>query len=287
MEALDIKENGIYVDVTFGGGGHSRAILERIGKGKLIAFDQDPDAWNNKIEDERFTLVRQNFRNMLNYLKYQNLVPVNGILADLGISSRQIDDPGRGFSTRFDHRLDMRMSQAGSKTAGQVINEYTEKQLQHIFSSYGEIRNSKTLASAIVNARSKGAIETVNSLKEILASLVSPANRNQYYAQVFQAIRIEVNDELEALKELLVQSSEALLKGGRLVVMSYHSLEDRLVKNFISQGKTEGEAEKDVYGNRLNIPFRAINKKPVTPSEAEIKSNPRSRSAKLRIAEKL
>jgi len=286
LHALNIMENGIYVDATFGGGGHSKAILDRLKTGKLIAFDQDPDAWSNTIENKNFILIRQNFRFMLNYLKYQNSLPVNGILADLGISSHQIDDASRGFSTRYDNELDMRMSRSG-KSARQVVNEYSGQQLQHVFSAYGEIRNARTLAGAIISARALNPVETVNQLKEILSSNSTKANFSQYSAQVFQAIRIEVNDELEALRQLLQQSSEALATGGRLAVLSYHSLEDRIVKNFINQGKTEGEAEKDVYGNRLNIPFRPVNKKPLVPSEREIKENPRARSAKLRIAEKI
>jgi 16S rRNA (cytosine1402-N4)-methyltransferase len=287
IEALNIKEDGIYVDATFGGGGHSKAILEKLNTGKLIAFDQDPDAWNNELTDKNFILIKQNFRFMLNYLKYQNVLPVDGILADLGISSHQIDDPSRGFSTRFENELDMRMSRSGNKSAKKIINEYSADQLQRIFSEYGEVRNAKTLANAIVKARSEKAVETVNDLKKILDALVSGQHIHQYYAQVFQAIRIEVNEELEALKQLLQQSSLVLTKGGRLAVISYHSLEDRLVKNFFNHGTFEGEAEKDVYGNRLNIPFKPVNKKPKTPSAEEIKINQRSRSAKLRVAEKI
>lgn len=287
IEALNINEEGTYIDVTYGGGGHSKAILEKLKNGKLLAFDQDPDAWKNSIDDNRFTLIKQNFRYMLNYLKHQNVLPVNGILADLGISSHQIDDPSRGFSTRFENDLDMRMNKTGIKSAKTIINDYSESKLQGIFSAYGEIRNARTLAQAIVKARNIKPVETVNELKAILNSCLTSTNPNQYYAQVFQALRIEVNEELDALKQLLEQSSEALIRGGRLVIMSYHSLEDRLVKNYINQGKFEGDAEKDVYGNRLNIPFKAINKRPVMASEDEIKINPRARSAKLRVAEKI
>jgi len=287
MDALNIKEDGIYVDVTFGGGGHSRAILKKLKNGKLIAFDQDPDAWNNQPSDKNFSLIKQNFRFMLNYLKYQNCLPVDGILADLGVSSHQFDDRTRGFSTRFDNALDMRMSQSGKKSAKTIINEYSAQQLQQVFSAYGEVRNARTLAAAIVKARKVKPVESVSELLHILESHAAGPNRNQYYAQVFQAVRMEVNEELEALKELLAQSSLALERGGRLVVMSYHSLEDRLVKNYINQGIFEGQAEKDVYGNRLNVPFRPVTKKPLTASAEEVKSNPRARSAKLRIAEKI
>lgn len=287
IEALNIKEDGTYIDVTFGGGGHSKAILDQLKNGKLIAFDQDPDSWINSLEDSKFSLIKQNFRFMLNYLKYQNCLPVDGILADLGISSHQIDDPLRGFSTRFNNELDMRMNKTGSKSARTVINEYSAQKLQEIFSAYGEIRNAKTLALTIVEERQVNPINTSEDLKRILNGFVNGSNQHQYYAQVFQALRIEVNEELEALKQLLVQCSEALKPGGRLVIMAYHSLEDRLIKNFINNGRFAGEAEKDIYGNRLNVPFKAVKKKPIVAGETEIKSNPRARSAKLRIAEKI
>lgn len=287
IEALQIKEEGNYVDVTFGGGGHSRAILKKLVKGRLIAFDQDPDAWKNEIKDKRFILIKQNFKHMMNYLKDEQFLPVNGILADLGVSSHQLDDPSRGFSTRFNYSLDMRMSQSGSKSARAVLASYSMEQLQQMFSSYGEVRNAKTLARAIVQARSTNPINTVEDLKKILEAYVFGGNAAQYFAQVFQAIRIEVNDELEALKEFLIQSRDALVQGGRLVVMSYHSLEDRIVKDFINHGNFEGESEKDLYGNRLHIAFKAINRKPILPSDEEVKQNSRARSARLRVAERV
>jgi 16S rRNA (cytosine1402-N4)-methyltransferase len=287
LDALNIKEGDTIVDVTFGGGGHSKAILERLKGGKLIAFDQDTDALQNTINDSRFTLVNQNFKYLKQYLKFYNAAPVDAILADLGVSSYQFDTAHRGFSTRFEGELDMRMNQAISKTAKSVLATYSEAALQNMFSEYGEIRNSKTLAIAIAEARLESPINTTEDLKQAIKSCVSAAHANQYYAQVFQSLRIEVNDELAVLKDLLVQSTELLKSGGRLVVMSYHSLEDRLVKNFISKGNFEGVDEKDFFGNRINLQFKAENKKPITASAEELKSNPRSRSAKLRIAVKL
>ncbi|MEO8150553.1 MAG: 16S rRNA (cytosine(1402)-N(4))-methyltransferase RsmH [Bacteroidia bacterium] len=287
IDALEIKENGIYVDVTYGGGGHSRAIMERLKNGRLIAFDQDEDALKNKIDDDRFTLVNQNFKYLRQFLKFHNALPVDGILADLGVSSHQFDTASRGFSTRFNSDLDMRMNRNAAKTAKQILAGYDEKKLQQLFSAYGEIRNAKTLAAAIVEARNTHPISTTDDLKNVLAKCVSAAKANQYYAQVFQALRIEVNEELDALKDFLEQSAEVLISGGRLVVMSYHSLEDRLVKNFISKGNFEGEDEKDFYGNRINVQFKAAYKKPVTPTAAEQSTNPRSRSAKLRVAIKI
>lgn len=287
VDALNITNQGIYVDVTFGGGGHSKAILERMNEGRLIAFDQDADALNNKINDSRFTLVNQNFKYLKQYLKFYNAVPVNGILADLGVSSHQFDTAERGFSIRFESELDMRMNQAAKKTAKQILATYDEQALQNMFSEFGEIRNAKTLAATIVIARSSQQIETTDDLKNAIANCVFSSNENQYYAQVFQALRIEVNDELDVLKDLLTQSAEVLKSGGRLVVMSYHSLEDRLVKNFISKGNFEGVDEKDFYGNRINLQFKAENKKPITASDTELKINPRSRSAKLRVAIKI
>lgn len=288
IEGLSIDPEGVYVDVTFGGGGHSREILKNLNGGKLYGFDQDDDAVVNKIEDSRFVFVKQNFRYVKKFLKFYGNMQVDGLLADLGISSHQIDEASRGFSIRFDAELDMRMDQSARVSAAEVINEYAAGDLQRIFSEYGEIINSKTLAQLIVKKREEGEIKTIGRLKDVIEPVVAKANANQYYAQVFQALRIEVNDELGALKEMLLQSAEVIKKGGRLVVISYHSLEDRLVKNFISKGKFEGEVEKDIYGNPVEkIPFKAVNKKPIVASLEELKENPRSRSAKLRIAERI
>ena len=287
LDALNIQPDGVYVDVTFGGGGHSREILKRLGKkGRLIAFDQDEDAVRNAIDDERFTLVRHNYRFLKKFLRYYDAIPVNGILADLGISSYQIDEASRGFSIRFDADLDMRMNREAAKTAANVLNQYSEFDLVKIFSEFGEIFNSKTLARKIVETRKGEAFKTIQQFKDAIAPIADRQHESQYYAKVFQALRIEVNEELEALKEMLLQSAEVLGQGGRLVVMSYHSLEDRLVKNLISKGMFEGEAEKDLFGNTTNKIFAAINRKPIEASEEEIERNPRSRSAKLRVAEK-
>ena len=287
IAALNIKPNGIYADATYGGGGHTKEILKHLKNGKMIGFDQDGDAAANAVDDQRFTLVRDNFRNMLQRLEELNVLPLDGLLADLGISSHQIDEPARGFSTRFEASLDMRMNQNEKLTAAQVVNTYSERELTTVFSAYGEIRNSKTLASAIVNARNKKAIETIDELKQAIANCVSKDKQYQYHAQVFQALRIEVNDELGALRELLSQCPQLIKKGGRLVVISYHSLEDRLVKNFIATGNVEGEQKKDLFGHAIGVTFKAINKKPITPSAEELKSNTRSRSAKLRVAERV
>ncbi len=286
LEALNIRLNGTYVDVTFGGGGHSRAILEKLGtEGRLVAFDQDPDAKLNIIDDERFSFVDQNFSYLKNQLRYLGIQKVDGILADLGVSSHQFDAAGRGFSIRFDASLDMRMDQLREKDAKWVLNTYSEQDLHKIFGMYGEVHNAKTLASVIVKARLIKPIEYVGAFKELIKPLVKRGKENQYYAQVFQALRIEVNEELEVLKEFLIQSVQLLKPGGRLVVMSYHSLEDRLVKNFIQKGKFSGELEKDIYGN-VNTPLEAVSRKAVTATEDEIKINNRARSAKLRVAEK-
>lgn len=288
IDALQIKPGGTYIDVTFGGGGHSKAILDKLNsEGRLIAFDQDADAIANLIDDKRFVLVNQNFRFLKQYLKFLNAIPVDGILADLGVSSHQFDTPKRGFSIRFECDLDMRMSSGLKKDAKQILNTYSDEQLQQMFSQYGEIRNSKTLAHAIVSYRTGNKIRTTADLKSAVESCVFAKQESQYMAQVFQALRIEVNDELQALKDLLVQSAEVLNSEGKLVVLTYHSLEDRLVKNFIAKGNFEGIDEKDFYGNRLNRVFRATLKKPLSPTDEELKINPRSRSAKLRVAEKL
>ncbi len=285
IDGLNINPEGIYVDVTFGGGGHSREILKHLTTGKLYAFDQDDDAVKNKIDDPRFVLIKQNFRYLKNFLKLYNALPIDGLLADLGVSSHQFDEAERGFSIRFDAKLDMRMDQNGKVTAADVLNTYSEEDLKRIFRIYGEVDNAGYLASIIFHSRKTKAIETVNDLKVTITKCVKRGKENQYYAQVFQALRIEVNKELEVLEELLTQSLEVLKPNGRLVVMSYHSLEDRLVKNFMRSGKFEGEVEKDFFGNQLT-PFKQITRKPIVPTTEELESNTRSRSAKLRVAEK-
>lgn len=286
IEGLKINPNGTYVDVTYGGGGHSKAILAQLKGGRLIAFDQDEAAEKNKADTSKLIFVRQNFKYLKNYLRLHNALPVNGILADLGVSSHQFDTAERGFSTRFEAELDMRMDTNSQKSAKMVLNEFSEEQLKEIFKVYGEIPNASKLAYRIVHERKLKPINKVSELKNIIAPLVTRGKENQYLAQVFQALRIEVNNEMQVLKELLVQSLEVLNKGGRLVVISYHSLEDRLVKHFMRKGKFEGEVEKDFFGNSL-VPFELITKKPIIPGAAEMEQNTRSRSAKLRIAEKL
>lgn len=286
IEGLEIKPNGTYVDVTFGGGGHSREIMKHLGeKGTLVAFDQDADAQQNMIADDRFIFVDQNFRYLKNFARLHGVIPVDGILADLGVSSYQFDQADRGFSIRFDAELDMRMNQSGDLTAKQVVNTYAEADLHRIFGIYGEIQNAKSLARTVVTARLNGSIDTIADLKNAIAGLIPRGKENKYLAQVFQALRIEVNQELEALKEFLFQAAEILKPGGRLVVMSYHSLEDRLVKNFIAKGKFSGELEKDIYGND-DRPLVAVSRGAITATEDEIKQNNRARSAKLRIAVK-
>jgi 16S rRNA (cytosine1402-N4)-methyltransferase len=286
IEGLDIQPGGTYVDVTFGGGGHSRAIMANLNaEGRLLAFDQDADAQQNKIADERFELIDQNFRYLKNFCRLHNALPVNGILADLGVSSYQFDQAERGFSTRFDAELDMRMNKSSALTAKEVVNTYSELDLHRIFGIYGEIQNAKSLAKTIVTARLNAPINTIADLKVAINNLVPRGKENKYLAQVFQALRIEVNQELEALKEFLVQAADVLASGGRLVVMSYHSLEDRLVKNFIAKGKFSGELEKDLYGNSQK-PLEAVSRGAITATEEEIKINNRARSAKLRIAVK-
>ncbi|OFY87170.1 MAG: 16S rRNA (cytosine(1402)-N(4))-methyltransferase [Bacteroidetes bacterium RIFCSPLOWO2_12_FULL_35_15] len=285
IEGLNINPKGIYVDVTFGGGGHSREILKHLTTGKLYAFDQDEDAVKNKIDDERFVLIRQNFRYLKNFLKMYNALPVDGLLADLGVSSHQFDQADRGFSTRFEAKLDMRMDRNDKLTAADVLNTYSEEDLKRIFKLYGEIDNAGRLAYAVFHARKEKQIETVNDLKIAIEKCVRRGRENQYFAQVFQALRIEVNKELDVLQELLTQSLEVLKPGGRLVVIAYHSLEDRLVKNIMRSGKFEGEIDKDFFGNQLT-PFKQITRKPIVPTEKENEENSRARSAKLRIAEK-
>jgi len=284
IEGLAIRPEGTYVDVTFGGGGHSRAILSRLDKyGRLLAFDQDADAQQNVIDDKRFVFIDQNFRYLKNFCRLHHAIPVDGILADLGVSSYQFDQAERGFSVRFDAELDMRMNRQSPLTAKEVVNSYPEAELHRIFGIYGEIQNAKSLANTIVTARLHKQIVTVADLKNVIAQRIPKGKENKYLAQVFQALRIEVNQELEALKQFLAQSAEVLESGGRLVVMSYHSLEDRLVKNYIGKGKFSGEVEKDLYGND-NKPFEAVSRGAITASEEEIKNNNRARSAKLRIA---
>ena len=287
LEGMAIQPAGVYVDVTFGGGGHSRAILERLGpEGRLFGFDQDPDALNNAIDDPRFTLIHQNFQFLKNNLRLHGVKAVDGILADLGVSSHQFDDAGRGFSIRFDSKLDMRMDQSRELDAAEVLNKYSEDELHRIFGMYGELRNARTLAKTIVIGRVQAPIETVEQLKKMIEHLIPRQKVNKYLAQLFQAIRIEVNREMEALKELLSQSVDVLKPEGRLVVMSYHSLEDRLVKNFMAKGKFSGEVDKDFYGNEIK-PFTVITRKSIEATADEIALNGRARSAKLRIAERI
>jgi 16S rRNA (cytosine1402-N4)-methyltransferase len=286
IEALTIQPTGTYVDATFGGGGHSHLMLSHLGEnGRLIAFDQDEDVRQNLINDPRFTFNSHNFRDLKRMLKYGGVRKVDGILADLGVSSHQFDEADRGFSYRFDAALDMRMNQSEGKTAADILNTYTAEQLQSILSEYGEVRNSRTLAQALVIAREGRRFQNISDLMAVLTSL-SIGDKMRYLSQVFQALRIEVNDEMGALKDFLQQSLEMLAVGGHLVVITFHSLEDRLVKNFMKSGNFEGELQSDFYGN-ISRPFKVITKKPIEPSAAETKANPRARSAKMRIAEKV
>jgi len=286
VDGLNINPDGIYVDVTFGGGGHSREILKRLGTyGRLIAFDQDEDALQNTLDDTRFLLLNNNFRYLKNFLKYYKAVPVDGILADLGVSSHQFDKAERGFSTRFESELDMRMNQQQDLSAQRIVNEYNQQQLSEVFWHYGEINNGAQLASGIIKYRSEKEIKTTVDLKEAISRQIDKKNEIKYLAKVFQALRIEANMELDVLKEFLLQALEVLKSQGRLVIISYHSLEDRLVKNFIKSGNFNGEIEKDFFGN-TKVPFNLINKKVLIPDESEINENSRARSAKLRIAEK-
>lgn len=285
IDGLDINPAGTYVDVTFGGGGHSKVILNNLKDGRLIAFDQDQDALNNKLDDPRFTFINQNFKFLTNFLRLYKAIPVDGILADLGISSYQIDNPVRGFSTRFDAELDLRMNQKAGISAKDIINQYTLDDLKRIFLEYGEFHNAYHISQAIISARNNSEIETTAQLKNILIKYAERGRENKFFARIFQALRIEVNNEMETLKDFLKQSTTLLKPGGRLVVISYHSLEDRLVKNFMKSGNFEGKIEKDFYGNVI-APFKSITRKPLVPSEKELEINPRSRSAKLRIAER-
>jgi len=284
IEALLIRPNGTYLDATFGGGGHSREIFKHLTSGRLFAFDVDEDAVNNAIDDKRFTLIRKNFSDLKSSLLAHNVTEIDGLLADLGVSSYQFDSAERGFSTRFDSVLDMRMGKQSGTTASEILRTYSEENLKKIFREYGELRNANQVVKKIVANRNS--IRTVNDLKNTIANCTERGKENQFYAKVFQALRIEVNDELSALKELLIQSKDVLKTGGRIAVISYHSLEDRLVKNFFRSGNFDGELEKDIYGN-VNAPFNTINKKPIVPSEKEIEQNSRARSAKLRVAQKI
>lgn len=285
VDGLNINPAGVYVDVTFGGGGHSREILRRLGpSGKLYAFDQDQDALANAIDDDRFVLINENFRFLKRFLRFHNVKQVDGILGDFGVSSHQFDVAERGFSTRFNATLDMRMNQKGDLSAYEVVNEYAEEELSRVFFTYGELKNARGLASAIVEARKVQPIRDTDELKKVLSRFLPAHKSNKILAQIYQAIRIEVNQEMEVLREFLEQSLEILKPGGRLSVISYHSLEDRLVKRFIKNGMFEGEPERDMFG-RYEVPWKSIGKL-IVPTEEEIAINNRARSAKLRIAEK-
>jgi len=285
VDGLNIKPDGVYVDVTFGGGGHSKEILSRLGaNGKLFGFDQDEDAWENALLDERFTLIQENFRYIKRFLRFHGIKQVDGILADLGVSSHQFDVPERGFSTRFDADLDMRMSKKNELDAHKVINEYDDANLRRVFLDYGELKVAPALARTIIEARELKSIDTTEQLKLTLQRFLPDQFKNKVLAQIYQAIRIEVNQEMDVLKEFLEQSLEILKPEGRLSVISYHSLEDRLVKRFMKNGLFEGEPERDFFGN-FSVPFKLVGKL-IVPTEAEIKINNRARSAKLRIAEK-
>lgn len=285
IAGLNLRPEGIYVDVTFGGGGHSRAILEKLTTGRLIAFDQDADAAANVINDERLTLLNQNFRYLNNNLRYIGINVIDGLIADLGVSFHQFDEQERGFSFRGDAALDMRMNRQAPVTAADILRTCDEEKLADIFYNYGELTTSRKLAAAIVKARAVKPVTTVGDLTAALSGLVPPREENKFWARLFQSLRIEVNSELDALKEMLTQALQVLKPGGRMAVITYHSLEDRLVKNFFRAGNFEGESEKDFYGN-VSTPLRAVNRKVIVPSEEEIRNNSRARSARLRIAEK-
>ncbi len=286
IAGLNLRPDGIYVDVTFGGGGHSRAILDHLTTGKLIAFDQDPDAAANIINDERLTLINQNFRYLKNNLRYLGYDAIDGLIADLGVSFHQFDSHERGFSFRTDTGLDMRMNPKAPLRASDILQSYEEEQLANVFYRYGELTNSRKLAAAIVKARAQAPVVTVSDLTRALSGLVPVSQENKFYARLFQSLRIEVNHEMEALTEMLEQALQLLKHGGRLVMITYHSLEDRLVKNFIRTGNFEGMVEKDFYGNQI-VPFKAINHKVIVPDDNEIAVNSRARSARLRVAEKI
>lgn len=286
VDGLCIDPDGVYADVTFGGGGHSKAIVSKLGgKGHLYSFDQDADAERNALDDERFTFVRSNFRYLKNWMRYYGVEQLDGLLADLGVSSHHFDDSTRGFSFRFEGKLDMRMNQRAQLTAADVLNNYSDDRLADIFYLYGEIRNARKLASLIVKARAQARIETIEDFMTVIKPLFGREREKKELAKVFQALRIEVNQEMEALKEMLAAAAELIRPGGRLVVLTYHSLEDRMVKNLIKTGNVEGKMEQDFFGN-INCPLRAVNNKVIVASEEEQSRNPRSRSAKLRVAEK-
>ena len=287
VDGLNVKPDGVYIDVTFGGGGHSREILRRLGpEGRLFGFDQDADAEKNIISDDRFTFVRSNFRYIKNWMRYYEVDEVDGVLADLGVSSHHFDDETRGFSFRFEAPLDMRMNKRAGMTAADVLNNYTEEQLADVFYLYGELKQARRMAMAIVKARQRLPLRTTQDLMGVVGNLVAKEREKKELAQVFQALRIEVNREMEVLKEMLNGAQELLAKGGRLSVITYHSLEDRMVKNMMRAGNVEGKVEQDFFG-RVKAPLRVVNSKVITPSDEEVENNPRSRSAKLRIAEKL
>ncbi len=287
IDGLNIKSDGIYVDVTFGGGGHSREILSRLGKnGHLYSFDQDADAEKNIIADDRFTFVRSNFRYLRNWMRYYGVEAIDGLLADLGVSSHHFDDETRGFSFRFDAPLDMRMNKRAGKTAADIVNEYDEAKLADVFFLYGELKNSRRIANAIAAYRQQKRIETTGDLMAATEKLMRTEKEKKDLARLFQALRIEVNHEMDALRDMLNSASQLLKSGGRLSVITYHSLEDRIVKNVMKAGNAEGKIEKDFFG-RVSSPFRLVNNKVITPQEDELQNNPRSRSAKLRIAERI
>ena len=287
MEGLRILPNGTYVDVTFGGGGHSREIIRHLGpEGRLLAFDQDLDAQQNSIDDNRFTFIHSNFRFLKNFLRYYQAEHIDGLLADLGVSFHHFDEAERGFSFRFDGALDMRMNQQSPQTAATVLNSYDEERLSDIFYLYGELPQARKLANAIVKSRQTNPLQTINNLLEVARPYINRKQEKKELAQLFQALRIEVNAEMESLRKMLRQALDALNPGGRLVVLTYHSLEDRLVKNFFKTGNFEGKADKDFFG-KITTPVKLINRKVIVPTEEEIERNPRSRSAKLRVAEKL
>lgn len=287
IDGLNIKSDGIYVDVTFGGGGHSREILSRLGKnGHLYSFDQDADAEKNIIADDRFTFVRSNFRYLHNWMRYYGVEAIDGLLADLGVSSHHFDDETRGFSFRFDAPLDMRMNKRAGKTAADIVNEYDEAKLADVFFLYGELKNSRRIANAITAYRQQKRIETTGDLMAATEKMMRTEKEKKDLARLFQALRIEVNHEMDALRDMLNSASQLLKNGGRLSVITYHSLEDRIVKNVMKAGNAEGKIEKDFFG-RVSSPFRLVNNKVITPQEDELQNNPRSRSAKLRIAERI
>ena len=287
IDGLDIKPDGVYVDVTFGGGGHSKEILRRLGKnGHLYGFDQDEDAEKNIFDDDRFTFVRSNFRYLTNWMRYYDVDHIDGLLADLGVSSHHFDDETRGFSFRFDAPLDMRMNKRSGMTAAEILNNYSEEQLADIFYIYGELKNARKIASAVVKAREEKRIETTGDLMQIAEKLLQREREKKDTAKLFQALRIEVNHEMDALKEMLDGACKVLQEGGRLSVITYHSLEDRIVKNFMKAGNVEGKMKQDFFG-RTEAPFRAVSNKVIVPSDEEQQRNPRSRSAKLRVAERI